>query len=70
MAQKLDKLGLGQGLLGKLGLPDPIGDTADFANSEDKRLKAERNKLTAANKSAVDSENAKNSSTKSKSLLG
>jgi len=68
MAQQLNKLG--GGLLGKIGLPDPISDTADFADSEDKRLKAERNKLNAANKSAVDSENAKHSSTKSKSLLG
>lgn len=68
MAQQLNKLG--GGLLGKLGLPDPIADTADFADSEDKRLKAERNKLNAANKSAVASENAKHSSTKSKSLLG
>jgi len=68
MAQQLNKLG--GGLLGKLGLPDPIADTADFADSEDKRLTAERNKLNAANKSAVASENAKHSSTKSKSLLG
>ena len=58
MAQQLDKIGLGQGLLGKLGLPDPIRDTADFANSEDKRIKAQRNKLDAANKSAIASENA------------
>lgn len=73
MAQQLNKVtkhGLGSKLLDKLGLPNPIRETAEFANSEDARLKAAQSKLNADNQRIVASDKAKHSSTKSKSLLG